>query len=1015
MFSRFMPPVMLLLLVIYSTLALSATPEIQLSDGSRVITPSGAALTGRSESDTLLVMGPWSSGAPFNGQFQDQAGSPQWNGWTHRDLTVPEDGNHWQAHSYNAEGLAGHGAGNLAAWCGSLDYPACDANDVDGGYGNNWDDALVWTLEVANPEAPSVVTLDAWVNLDLEPGYDYLTLLRRISDENNDFTIIDSYDGQLVNQHLSWQINIPAGEYCGPDGNQVELRLVVTSDVGWSDEDCDYPSAGACQIDDITVHLDNGNLTTFDDFEAGDLGSWFPVDRLGCGDFTQLRDFLQDVDDCRDNFSPQVCFIDDGVVVPGTGGTPCVDWCYGPGGFIVNWTGGLIAHDSMENAVMSPVMPWPEFRDGGLLEFDVYVHETMAMDSPLIFYGWDVRSAAGPDPEAINTATWLSDNYVYYGGPQYRRHNEDLTALLVPEATFVQVRLFAWDFPTWSWEWAPNGTPAPYFDNVCVKAVDTYGPLIGLNDLDLATDSFPASGVLDSDNLSSNSVRFDSGENVSTVPGGFEARDHLRMVISTQGEGTQLDTPLMHYRLIPNPVFDPVRTSGLPNSGTISGTTDRETSAFGFDLPDTGFFYPGDVIHYYFEASQLIPGGFETVLVPADTSGFHQNPWGANSQSPGLCAFDEKFSVRGLPSMGETGDHPNILIWDDACDPQFTAHLRHDVNQAQAWTLHGGFDLYRRVAKNGERSLSRDVTAEILAGYTAVFYFSGSNEASIFEYNGYSALADLALLAQWLEQNDSRGLFFNGDHILTQLDQTPEGQYILQDFLGADFVDDDLYPLINLNHTPQVLTTPAGPYSLSGIEEWVVTGYCPDSRSMTAVQPLDDAIILAEFASPSGQGGTYPYAALLVNEGLNQSVCFSMPYDLRRIQHLPGWDGDGLSLRSRILMSISSSFSGGGWPVVDMTPVPDRMVLNASAYPNPFNPSTTISFNLPRKGHLNLKIYNLRGELVKTLVDEPREAGSGRVVWSGDDLSGGSAASGVYFYELRFGDDVLSEKMMLVK
>ena len=59
--------------------------------------------------------------------------------------------------------------------------------------------------------------------------------------------------------------------------------------------------------------------------------------------------------------------------------------------------------------------------------------------------------------------------------------------------------------------------------------------------------------------------------------------------------------------------------------------------------------------------------------------------------------------------------------------------------------------------------------------------------------------------------------------------------------------------------------------------------------------------------------------------------------------------------------------------------------------------------------------HNIRGELVRTLVDEFHEAGPGQIVWSGDEKSGGKAASGVYFYELRFGDEVLTEKMMLVK
>ena len=75
------------------------------------------------------------------------------------------------------------------------------------------------------------------------------------------------------------------------------------------------------------------------------------VIRKGTGDFAHLWTGLMDLDTCRDNFSTQEAFIDDGQVVPGTGGSPCITWCYGPGGWIVNTTGGLAGPDEhIQNA-----------------------------------------------------------------------------------------------------------------------------------------------------------------------------------------------------------------------------------------------------------------------------------------------------------------------------------------------------------------------------------------------------------------------------------------------------------------------------------------------------------------------------------------------------------------------------------------------------------------------------------------------------------------------------------------
>ncbi|MGA2624986.1 MAG: T9SS type A sorting domain-containing protein [Bacteroidota bacterium] len=66
-------------------------------------------------------------------------------------------------------------------------------------------------------------------------------------------------------------------------------------------------------------------------------------------------------------------------------------------------------------------------------------------------------------------------------------------------------------------------------------------------------------------------------------------------------------------------------------------------------------------------------------------------------------------------------------------------------------------------------------------------------------------------------------------------------------------------------------------------------------------------------------------------------------------------------------------------------------------YPNPFNPSTTIRFELPRESAVQIKIYNILGQSVVSLLDEPKQPGKYEVVWNGTDYRGLQLGSGVYF------------------
>jgi thiol-disulfide isomerase/thioredoxin len=89
--------------------------------------------------------------------------------------------------------------------------------------------------------------------------------------------------------------------------------------------------------------------------------------------------------------------------------------------------------------------------------------------------------------------------------------------------------------------------------------------------------------------------------------------------------------------------------------------------------------------------------------------------------------------------------------------------------------------------------------------------------------------------------------------------------------------------------------------------------------------------------------------------------------------------------------------------------VPGNFALMQN-YPNPFNPSTYIAFTVPKDVYVNLKVYDILGNEVKTLVDGNHKAGTYNIFFDGSDL-----ASGVYLYKLTAGDYAETKKMMLIK
>jgi hypothetical protein len=84
-------------------------------------------------------------------------------------------------------------------------------------------------------------------------------------------------------------------------------------------------------------------------------------------------------------------------------------------------------------------------------------------------------------------------------------------------------------------------------------------------------------------------------------------------------------------------------------------------------------------------------------------------------------------------------------------------------------------------------------------------------------------------------------------------------------------------------------------------------------------------------------------------------------------------------------------------------------------YPNPFNPETHISYSIPSSAHVHVAVYNTLGQLVRTLVDQHRDAGRHATMWDGRGENGMAQSTGVYLYRIRVGNDVFSRKMLYLK
>jgi len=208
--------------------------------------------------------------------------------------------------------------------------------------------------------------------------------------------------------------------------------------------------------------------------------------------------------------------------------------------------------------------------------------------------------------------------------------------------------------------------------------------------------------------------------------------------------------------------------------------------------------------------------------------------------------------------------------------------------------------------------------------------------------------------------------------------------------------------------------------------EAIIRGACPVLHAFDVVRPfagIAGTEIVADYVRDddtrrqAGVAYTHPDGDQTVNLGFGMEFIMdgtagggSDNYTSEGYYHT-GLQ-DRLNLMQNIMDYFGTSTTGDGTGVVDAGIRNDL----GHAYPNPFNPVTKIAYSVKEAGPVTIRVMNVAGRVVRTLLDQELPAGtSGHVVWDGANDAGERCASGVYFYRIAAPGFASTRKMLMLK
>jgi hypothetical protein len=418
----------------------------------------------------------------------------------------------------------------------------------------------------------------------------------------------------------------------------------------------------------------------------------------------------------------------------------------------------------------------------------------------------------------------------------------------------------------------------------------------------------------------------------------------------------------------------------------------------------------GYMVEYYFEAFD-VAGDRTTLPRYADGGQYFEFTCLPTGRSDVL--FVDDFDGRGS-WRGVVEDY-----WDATFEAVIDPDAQPDVYDVNSPSSMVGNGLASRARLSQLMYDEEDNT-----GYRGIIWDSGDLDVGTIGDGVYPEKAnDCALLANWMDESTNDvGLLICGDGIAHDLSEnlgTSQAIALMSTWCGVDYVADSYFEITGGEVAGGVLNpliTGASDgcfYHEGSPDQFYVAGGCPlikDFDVLAAVNNGVEALLYPDYNSgtyaagiQSAQENSALYTVRTMWLGFSwmsiRDDVFCVPIDRNELF---------VDIRSCLNMGISAGVVDAGGEV-------PRVYSLAQNCPNPFNPLTTIRFEIKSKGRVSLKIYNVAGQLVKTLVDEVLDAGPHSKEWKGLNDAGSKVASGVYFYRLEAGEYESVRKMVLLR
>jgi len=909
--------------------------------------------------------------------------------------------------------------GLKSLWCGARANPGnpilCGYAALPG-YGNGW--SQMWCTTACIPVAGDLDFAFKAI-FDSEPSYDATTVDYTTDCAGNvGWTAIAGgtgvWDGYVVTDVA---MSVPIG-----GATPVRVRLHFEADTAWSDQDGLWPTNGAVLIDSLVAEG-----LPVEDFEGEAVGAivatdWSACNEPGFGNYLALYKKGTGAnyeDQCAINLSCYWAALNGSTVFYGCGDPPQ------PAQRVVEYVN--IRSQYISNEIWSPNIPITGTGAKVVLRYTVY--RDLPLDN-LMFHVWHVRTvSAGGCP-----TRWRDRNFVYYGDQKdWIQNDNSVGSLLALTNPNLNVAIGVIDMcPFWCGTTGSGAchSPAPYIDQVKVLRIPTLGPQWDVRDIDTFQDNFASDGTL------TGTVRADEALDIlPTTNPGILPGDSAKVVVNDPVSGLKDSAiPGVGIHPVKKEVFiylavwpqgqpgktpqdiegvDPVTGARWPYMGDVvaagvtwhcyrldyaytqnHGTTAsrRVADTFCIDLNDN-VFEPCDTICYFFGA---------TSNDGPNTKSYYSSLWGQDLNITNVAANPMEFTCLPAGGWKRGGD----ILYVDGNDG-FGAQSYYDG----AFLVLGLSDKIDRYDVRGPSSgvsnrpsnRVQDIATQINGCYKKILWDCGTLDINLGDGTGDPEKTDdYAFVNTFLSNLTTTpgGIYLAGDRVAEKLNGYPSAS-------AATFKSTYMtYNLTARSHWQTFGISPKGIHNPVGcfIDDVTLYGGCPLLNDFDVLQPTGTSTMEMSYGPLGATNG----AVLSHAVGNARVILSGFSFAYIRDDEL-----DGISDRAQHLHDIIVWLGNIlGQPTGAGPALQNDLSQN---YPNPFNPQTTIAFSIKDRGAVSVKVYNVAGELVRTLANEDRAAGSYTLTWDGRNDAGQPVSSGVYFYKLVANNFSQTKKMVLLK